>query len=155
MTGSPQVEECVFAENGILAGARPGTIVIDCSTSLPASSTKVAAALAEAGCGVLDAPLTRTPIEAEKGTLNCIVGGPAETFAKVEPVLQAFCENIFHVGAVGSGHTLKLINNFTSVAVHGRGAASIRSGEQRPVPAYRRRRGGGRHGTHEIRHATR
>jgi len=139
VTGSPQVEECVFAENGILAGARPGLIVIDCSTSLPASSTKVAAALAEAGCAYLDAPLTRTPIEAEKGTLNCIVGGPAETFAKVEPVLQAFCENIFHVGAVGSGHTLKLINNFMAmshVVVTAEAFAACRAADIDPKMLY-------------------
>ncbi len=116
VSGSPQVEACIFGENGILDGARPGLIVIDCSTSLPSSSEKIAAALAEAGCEYLDAPLTRTPIEAEKGTLNAIVGGPEETYAKVEPVLRAFCENIFRVGPVGAGHTLKLINNFMAMS---------------------------------------
>jgi len=139
VTGSPQVEDCIFAENGILAGARPGMIVIDCSTSLPSSTEKVAAALAEAGCGFLDAPLTRTPIEAEKGTLNAIVGGPTETYAKVEPVLQAFCENIFHVGAVGAGHTLKLINNFmamSQVTVTAEAFAACRAADIDPKYLY-------------------
>jgi len=139
VTGSPQVEACIFGEDGILAGARPGLIVVDCSTSLPGSTEKVAAALAEAGCGFVDAPLTRTPIEAGKGTLNAIVGGSAETFAKVEPVLQAFCENIFHVGDVGAGHTLKLINNFMAmshVAVTAEAFAACRAAGIDPQNLY-------------------
>jgi 3-hydroxyisobutyrate dehydrogenase-like beta-hydroxyacid dehydrogenase len=63
----------------------------------------------------VDAPLARTPKEAEEGRLNTMVGADEATFAKVRPVLAAFCENIYHVGPPGAGHTLKLINNFLAL----------------------------------------
>jgi 3-hydroxyisobutyrate dehydrogenase-like beta-hydroxyacid dehydrogenase len=109
---SAEVELCVFAEHGILAGAHEGLIVIDCTTAEPASTERVAKALACEAVRFADAPLTRTPKEAELGKLNTLVGADAALLAEIRPVLEAFCENIFHVGSVGSGHKLKLINNF-------------------------------------------
>ena len=67
---------------------------------------------------MVDAPLARTPIEAEEGRLNTMVGASDDAFAQVKPVLEAFCENIFHVGPTGSGHKTKLINNFLAMG-HG------------------------------------
>ncbi len=121
VTGSPQVEEIVFGEKGLLAAARAGLVVIDTSTSEPGSTTRVREALAAKGTRFVDAPLARTPKEAEEGRLNSMVGADDETFALVKPVLAAFCENIFHVGAPGAGHTLKLVNNFMALTI----AASI------------------------------
>jgi 3-hydroxyisobutyrate dehydrogenase-like beta-hydroxyacid dehydrogenase len=121
VTGSPQVEEIVLGEDGIHAGARAGLIVIDTSTSEPGSTAKVREALAAKGATLVDAPLARTPKEAEEGRLNAMVGADDATFAKVRPVLAAFCENIFHVGPPGAGHTLKLVNNFMALTI----AASI------------------------------
>ncbi|MEO7741551.1 MAG: NAD(P)-dependent oxidoreductase [Usitatibacter sp.] len=115
VTGSPQVEANVFGDDGLLAGAPPGLTVIDTSTAEPASSARVRAALAERGIAFVDAPLARTPKEAEEGRLNTMVGADEATFAKVRPVLAAFCENVYHVGPPGAGHTLKLVNNFLAL----------------------------------------
>jgi 3-hydroxyisobutyrate dehydrogenase-like beta-hydroxyacid dehydrogenase len=67
--------------------------------------------------GFVDAPLARTPVEAEAGRLNVIVGAGDADFARIEPVLRAFAENVFHVGGPGAGHTIKLLNNFVAQAV--------------------------------------
>jgi 3-hydroxyisobutyrate dehydrogenase-like beta-hydroxyacid dehydrogenase len=111
---SAEVELCVFAENGILAGAHAGLIVIDSTTAEPASTERVAKALAAKNVGFADAPLTRSPRDAEAGRLNMLVAADATTLALIRPVLEACCENIFHVGPIGSGHKMKLINNFLS-----------------------------------------
>lgn len=113
--GSPQVEETVFADSGILAGGRSGMAVVDCSTSEPASTARVAVALADAGIDFADAPLARTPVEAEQGRLNTMVGAEPATLERIRPVLEAFCENIFHIGPVGAGHKMKLVNNFLAM----------------------------------------
>ncbi|MEO7547425.1 MAG: NAD(P)-dependent oxidoreductase, partial [Ramlibacter sp.] len=116
VTGSPQVEEIVYGQDGLLEAARPGLIVVDCSTAEPASSTRIRADLAAKGVKLVDAPLARTPKEAEEGRLNTMVGADPEDFKTVEPVLKAFCENIFHVGPPGHGHVLKLVNNMMAMS---------------------------------------
>ena len=65
----------------------------------------------------VDAPLARTPVEAEQGRLNTMVGADDAVFARLKPVLSAFCENVIHAGPPGHGHTLKLINNFIAQAI--------------------------------------
>ena len=117
VTGSPQVEASLSAPDGVLAGARRGLVVVDCSTSEPDSTARMREACAAAGATLVDAPLTRTPIEAEAGRLNVMVGADAATFAKIEPVLRAFAENVFHVGGPGAGHVVKLLNNFIAQAI--------------------------------------
>jgi 3-hydroxyisobutyrate dehydrogenase-like beta-hydroxyacid dehydrogenase len=121
VSGSPQVEENILGEHGILAAAREGMVVIDTSTSEPGSTGRLREALAARGVTLVDAPLARTPKEAEEGRLNAMVGADDATFAAIRPVLAAFCENIFHVGPPGAGHTLKLVNNFMALTI----AASI------------------------------
>ncbi len=115
VTGAPQVEEIAYGKAGLLAGCRPGTIVIDCTTSEPGTTEVLDAELTAKGAHLADAPLARTPVEAEAGRLNTMVGASAETFAQIKPVLEAFCENIFHVGEVGAGHKCKLIYNFLAM----------------------------------------
>ena len=117
VTGSPQVEQNVFGEKGLLGAARSGLIVIDTSTAEPGSTAKCREALAAKGAIFVDAPLARTPKEAEEGRLNTMVGADDATFERVKPVLAAFCENIFHVGPPGAGHTLKLVNNFMALTI--------------------------------------
>jgi 3-hydroxyisobutyrate dehydrogenase-like beta-hydroxyacid dehydrogenase len=117
VTGSPQVEASVEGPLGLLAGARPGLVIVDCSTSEPDSTARLRELAAKAGVLLVDAPLARTPIEAEAGRLNVMVGADAATFARLEPVLRAFAENIFHVGAPGAGHIVKLLNNFIAQAI--------------------------------------
>ncbi|MET0440909.1 MAG: NAD(P)-dependent oxidoreductase [Casimicrobiaceae bacterium] len=117
VTGAPQVEENVFGADGIAGVAREGLIVIDTSTSEPATTNKTREALAKLGVKFIDAPLARTPVEAELGKLNILVGADDATFAEIKPVLSAFCENIFHAGPAGHGIILKLINNFIAQAI--------------------------------------
>lgn len=117
VTGSPQVEAIVHGEQGLLQAARPGLLVVDTSTAEPGSTAKLRADLAAKGAKLVDAPLARTPKEAEEGRLNSMVGADPADFRMLEPVLKAFCENIFHVGPPGSGHVLKLVNNMLAMTV--------------------------------------
>ena len=117
VTGSPQVEDIVFGTDGLLSVAREGLIVIDTSTAEPDSTTRIRAALAAKGVKFIDAPLARTPKEAEEGRLNTMVGADEATFEQIRPVLAAFCENVFHVGPAGHGHVLKLVNNFLALSI--------------------------------------
>jgi 3-hydroxyisobutyrate dehydrogenase-like beta-hydroxyacid dehydrogenase len=117
VTGSPQVEAVVSGANGLLAGAKPGLIVVDCSTSEPDSTKLLRERCAAAGVTLVDAPLARTPLEAEQGRLNVMVGADDAVFAKLEPVLRCFAENVFHVGGPGAGHIIKLLNNFIAQAI--------------------------------------
>ena len=115
LTGSPQVEAVLTGEGGVLQGLKPGSVVIDCSTALPKSTEKMAKAVAAAGSRMLDAPMTRTPKEAAEGRLNLLVGGDAALLEECRPILQCFAENIAHTGAVGSGHSMKLLHNYVSL----------------------------------------
>ena len=114
VTGTPQVEANVYG--GLLDGARQGQIVIDCSTSMPESTDRIRADFEGKGVRFVDAPLARTPQHAEEGKLNCMVGADPRTFEQVKPVLEKFCENIFHVGGPGAGHRIKLVYNFVAMA---------------------------------------
>jgi 3-hydroxyisobutyrate dehydrogenase-like beta-hydroxyacid dehydrogenase len=115
VTGSPQVEAMVRGPDGLLAGAKPGMVIVDCSTSNPVSTLALAAEARERGVSFVDAPLSRTPKEAEAGTLDTMVGAPAEVFAQIEPVLRCWAGNVVHLGPVGLGHKMKLINNFVAM----------------------------------------
>jgi len=115
VTGTPQVEAVVLGANGVLEGLRRDEIVIDCSTAVPTSTQRVAAAVHDAGGRFLDAPMTRTPKEAAEGRLNLLVGGERDVFEQCLPVLRCFAENITHVGPVASGHRMKLLHNFVSL----------------------------------------
>ena len=117
VTGSPQVESVVDGPRGLLAGARRGLTIVDCSTSEPDSSARLRAKAGESGVAFVDAPLARTPVEAEAGRLNVMVGADDATFARLEPVIRAFAENVFHVGGPGAGHIIKLLNNFIAQAI--------------------------------------
>ena len=117
VTGTPQVESVMNGANGLLAHAPRGLVIVDCSTSEPDSSARLRETCAAAGVNFVDAPLARTPVEAEAGRLNVMVGADAATFARLEPVLHGFAENVFHVGGPGAGHIIKLLNNFIAQAI--------------------------------------
>lgn len=112
LTTSTIVEKVVYGEEGILAGIKEGSVLIDFGTSIPSSTRKIGQDLAEKGVGMVDAPLGRTPAHAKDGLLNIMAAGDIDTFNKVKPVLELQGENVFHLGALGAGHTTKLINNF-------------------------------------------
>lgn len=115
LSNSPQVEDVFRGPDGILAGARDGLIVIDTTTADPTSTLALAAELAEKGGAFVDAPLGRTPKEAEAGTLDAMVGCDDAIFAKVKPIIECWAGNITHVGPTGSGHKMKLLMNFISM----------------------------------------
>jgi 3-hydroxyisobutyrate dehydrogenase-like beta-hydroxyacid dehydrogenase len=115
VTGSPQVEALVRGAHGLLAGARAGLVIVDCSTSNPVSTMALAEECRARGVTFVDAPLSRTPKEAEAGTLDTMVGADPDTFARIEPVLRCWAGNVVHLGPVGLGHKMKLINNFVAM----------------------------------------
>ena len=112
LTTSAIVEKVMYAEDGILAGMKEGSVLVDFGTSIPASTRKIGADLAAKGVGMIDAPLGRTPAHAKDGLLNIMASGDMETFNQVKAVLEEQGENVFHLGALGAGHTTKLVNNF-------------------------------------------
>lgn len=112
LSNSPQVEAVIRGADGILASGKAGLIVIDTSTADPTSTKGLAEELAAKGMTLVDAPLGRTPKEAEAGTLDAMVGADADTFATVRPVIDCWAGNITHIGPVGSAHQMKLIMNF-------------------------------------------
>ncbi len=117
LTGSAQVEGVLTGAGGLLEGLRPGTMIIDCSTSLPESTQRMAKAVEAAGGKFIDTPMTRTPKEAAEGRLNLLVGGDPALLEAARSLLQCFAENITHVGPVGAGHSMKLLHNYVSLGM--------------------------------------
>ena len=115
VTGSPQVEAIMNGPDGIFASGKKGLVVIDCSTSNPVSTMALAESAQAHGMTLIDAPLGRTPAEAEAGTLDTMVGADQATFDKVKPILDCWAGNVVHLGPVGLGHKMKLINNFIAM----------------------------------------
>ena len=115
VTGSKDVEAIVRGPQGLKAGLKPGSVVVDCSTSDPVSTQALLTELQEVGVHLVDAPLSRTPKEAWAGTLDTMVGAELAIFQRIEPLLQTFAGRIVHLGAPGTGHRMKLINNFVSL----------------------------------------
>jgi 3-hydroxyisobutyrate dehydrogenase-like beta-hydroxyacid dehydrogenase len=113
VTGAAEVDALVRGPAGIAAGARPGLVVLDCTTSNP--ETLVALARDHPGLVFVDGPLGRSPREAEAGTLSIMIGADPPVLDRIRPVLAAFAYTIQHVGALGDGHRLKLVNNLVSM----------------------------------------
>jgi len=133
VTGSPQVEAAVSGANGLLSAGKKGLTIVDCSTSEPDSTTKLRALCEAAGASFVDAPLARTPVEAELGKLNVMVGASDAHFAKLKPVIACFAENVIHVGGPGAGHTIKLLNNFIAQAICTATAEAFATGQRAGV----------------------
>jgi 3-hydroxyisobutyrate dehydrogenase-like beta-hydroxyacid dehydrogenase len=110
--GSPQVEAIVAA---LLPAMEPGTVLVDCSTSDPTSTLRLAAELGTRGIHMADAPLGGTPVQAEAGELSTMVGADDAVFDRLKPVMGAWARTIVHLGPCGSGHKMKLLNNFLSL----------------------------------------
>jgi 2-hydroxy-3-oxopropionate reductase len=106
---APQVEDALFGPRGVAAGAKAGSLILDMSTISPVASRGFAQRLAEGGVDFVDAPVSGGPARARDGTLTIMVGASAEAFARVEPVLRAM-GNAHHLGPVGMGETVKLVN---------------------------------------------
>ncbi|MDT6942276.1 NAD(P)-dependent oxidoreductase [Brucella pseudogrignonensis] len=131
VSGTPQVEDILLGDNGILGSLKKGTIIVDCSTAIPSSTKRIADLTKAAGGKFVDAPMTRTPLEAALGRLNLLVGAEDTVFTSVKPLLETFAENLFHAGEVSSGHKLKLLHNYVSlgmVTLLGEAAACAKRG---------------------------
>lgn len=115
VSDTPDVEAVILGEQGIIHGARAGSLVIDCSTISPEVTKSIAAALNERGVHMLDAPISGGSEGAAKGTLSIMVGGDAAQFQRAMPVFQAMGKTITHVGDQGAGQTVKLVNQILVV----------------------------------------
>jgi 3-hydroxyisobutyrate dehydrogenase-like beta-hydroxyacid dehydrogenase len=114
VTGSPQVQAVLEGPTGLAAADKP-LLVVDCSTSDPSVTIRLAEELAARQITLIDAPLGRTPADAAAGKLDVMVGGAAEVVERVRPLLDAFAGRIIPTGPTGTGHTMKLLNNFLSM----------------------------------------
>jgi 3-hydroxyisobutyrate dehydrogenase-like beta-hydroxyacid dehydrogenase len=112
LPGSPQVTGAVARMTPHL---KSGAVIVDCSTSDPTVTERLAADLSTKGIHFADAPLSRTPKEAWEGTLDCMVGATDAVFARIQPVIATWAARIVHIGGVGDGHRMKLLNNFLSL----------------------------------------
>ena len=112
MGTSVQVEGRMRGDDGVIAGLSEGKVVVDFGTSLPSSTKALGDEVSAQGATLLDAPLGRTPSHAKDGLLNIMAAGDRATYDRIKPVLDDLGENVFHLGALGAGHTIKLINNF-------------------------------------------
>ena len=110
LPNSPQVREVMLGENGVAAHMRPGSVYIDMSSINPVASKEVAAALAEKGVEMLDAPVSGGEPKAIDGTLSFMVGGKQEVFDRYKDVLSAMGSSVVRCGEVGAGNTTKLAN---------------------------------------------
>ena len=106
-----QVRRVLLGDDGVLAGARPGLLCVDMSTIGPAGAREIGAALAEREVHFVDAPVSGSSPRAEDGTLTIMAGGDEADFARARPLFEAMGELVVHVGGLGDGQTVKLVNN--------------------------------------------
>ena len=115
VSDTPDVEHVMLQANGVIFGAKPGDLVIDMSTISPEITRRLAAAFAERGVHMLDAPISGGSEGAAKGTLSIMVGGDEAQVARAMPVFEAMGKTITHVGESGAGQTVKLVNQILVV----------------------------------------
>ena len=110
-----EVEAAVYGEEGLLAGMRPGMVLVESTTCDPEVTRRVGADLAARGVAMVDAALGRTPREAEAGQLSSYLGGEAEVIERVRPILESYADTIVVCGPLGAGTTAKLVNNCIAI----------------------------------------
>ena len=115
LPGTEIVRETIYGETGLVHELREGMIIVDTTTTFPDASQQIASDLESQGVFFLDAPLGRSPKEAEAGKLGCYVGGADAAVDKVAPLIECFAENMIRTGPVGSGGTCKILNNFITL----------------------------------------
>lgn len=134
VTDSSVVERLVRGPAGIREAARPGLTIVDCSTANPVSTVALAAELGALGVGYADAPLGGTPAQAELGQLSTMIGATPEVFARIEPICRAWAMKVTHLGPVGDGHKMKLINNFVAMGYGAIYAEALALGRKVGIP---------------------
>ena len=130
VTSSAEVEEIVLGPDGLMAGGRAGLIICDCSTADPSSTLRLGSRLAQKGIALADAPLGGTPTGAQTGQLSAMVGAEPAVFARLKPAIEAWAAKIVHVGPLGTGHKMKLLNNFLSLGYGALYAEALTLGEK-------------------------
>jgi len=115
LPGSPEVEQVVFGEGGVLASGREGMLLLDMSTVDPATTDRLDSELGAAGMAMVDAPVGRLAQHANSGESLFMVGASDENFERVRPLLEAMGTTIHHCGAVGAGMRTKLVNNYLAI----------------------------------------
>jgi 3-hydroxyisobutyrate dehydrogenase len=108
---SDHVRSAIFDVDGVAAGAKPGSLIVDQTTGDPTITRAMAAEIAERGLELIDAPVSGGPWGAEQGTIAIMVGATHSQFETVGPILRTISPNVFHAGGVGAGHVIKLVNN--------------------------------------------
>lgn len=108
---SENVRQAIFGDNGLAKGLKPGTIVADMTTGDPLQTKQMAEELAKQGVTLIDAPVSGGPAGAEAGTLAIMVGAPQDVYEKIKPVFEKVGPNVYRVGDLGAGQTMKLVNN--------------------------------------------
>lgn len=124
------VEQVLSGEQGVLAGLRPGSVVVDMSSGVPAHTQRLAQAVAAAGSQMVDAPVSGGVPRARSGDLAIMFGGPAATLERVRPALSAMGTSITAVGEVGSAHAMKALNNLVSAGGFLIGVEAMLIGQQ-------------------------
>ena len=114
---SADVREAIFSADGLAAGLKKGSIIADMTTGDPNATRAMADDLKSAGITLIDAPVSGGPHGADAGTIAIMVGAPADLYARLQPVFETISPNIFHCGDVGTGHTMKLVNNVVAASV--------------------------------------
>lgn len=114
LPASPDVENVMLGPKGVIKGAKPGDIAIDMSSSYPASTKMICERLATKGIRMLDAPVSGGTEGACEGTLSVMVGGEEKDYEECHPIFEAMGKNIYYLGKIGSGHTVKALNNLCS-----------------------------------------
>ena len=137
VTGSTQVEAIIRGPDGLASALRPGSVVVDCSSSDPTSTVALSRELKAKGIDFADAPLSRTPKEAWEGTLDTMVGADDAIFARLKPIIETWAGRIAHIGGVGDGHRMKLLNNFVSLGYAAIYAEALALAERVGIPAQR------------------
>ncbi|WP_124946481.1 2-hydroxy-3-oxopropionate reductase [Sulfurirhabdus autotrophica] len=110
VSDTPDVEQVILGENGVIHGAKAGSVVVDMSTISPTVTKAIAAQLGARGVEMLDAPVSGGDVGAVNGTLSIMVGGKPEVFERVKPLFEAMGKNIIHIGGNGAGQVAKACN---------------------------------------------
>lgn len=108
------VRAALFGEDASIRAAKPGTLVIDCSSSSPVDTESLARDLAQLDLSLIDSPVSGAEKGANEGTLTLMVGGEPELVKRADPVLRGMGKSIFHTGPLGAGHAMKTINNYVA-----------------------------------------
>lgn len=116
LPASEHVRTAIFGENGLAKGAKPGTLIADMTTGDPLQTKAMAAELAKQGVQLIDAPVSGGPAGAAAGTLAIMVGAPQALFDRIKPLFEKVSPNVYLMGDVGAGQTMKLVNNLMLAA---------------------------------------